>query len=314
MEPCCVPIPHHDRRAGLKFKNRQLRLNVTTSQGNKPSGSFWVSSCLARLPCSSVPCLLGMEGEAWKAPGKNHDLTEPGPSKRISQRVHHLHSRPLSPTPRQQPLSQPSPLASIMASPRFSFLAASLAVLLLATASCAFARLHAAPVVKPAPCKKSGLKYAKSVALTTNLFFHWNITAAKDGIIAAIEAKKGSGAEKGWISIGWTATRGKMCNSDVVVGNLAAAAPNNVLAYSMTSRDLSGIQTTNAVTLSATSVVATAAPATGGKIVKFTRTGGGGLAPVTYTGSNNMIWAFSKTQDFSKVHTKRGSIVINLAC
>ncbi|CAI5530647.1 unnamed protein product, partial [Closterium sp. Naga37s-1] len=191
-----------------------------------------------------------------------------------------------------------------MASSRFSFLAASLVVLLLATASCAFARQHAAaPVVKPLVCKKSTLStYTKSVVLTTGLTLHWSLTAAKDGINVAIVANKGSGGEKGWVSVGWTATRGKMCNSEVVVGNLPA--PNTVQAYAMTNKvyPSAGIQTTNAVTLSATSVLATT-PA-GGKIVKFTRTGGGGQAPVNYTGINNLIWAFSKTQAFG-VHSKR---------
>ncbi|CAI5504182.1 unnamed protein product, partial [Closterium sp. Naga37s-1] len=134
------------------------------------------------------------------------------------------------------------------------------------------------------------------------LTLHWSITAAKDGINAAIVAGKGSGAEKGWISVGWTATRGKMCNSEAVVGNLPA--PNTVQAYAMTSKTYpsAGIQTTAAVTLSATSVVATT-PA-GGKIVKFTRTGGGGSAPVNYTGINNLIWAYSSSQTFG-YHTKR---------
>ncbi|CAI7794478.1 unnamed protein product [Closterium sp. NIES-54] len=199
-----------------------------------------------------------------------------------------------------------------MASSRFSFVAASLAVLLFASASCAFARKHAAaPVVKPLVCKKSTLAtYTKSVTLGV-LTLHWSLTAAKDGINAAIVAGKGSGAEKGWVSVGWTATRGKMCNSEVVVGNLPAS--NTVQAYAMTSKAYpsAGIQTTAAVTLSATSVVATT-PA-GGKIIKFTRTGAGSLAPVNYTGINNLIWAYSSSQTFG-YHSKRGSAVVNFGC
>ncbi|CAI5468288.1 unnamed protein product [Closterium sp. Yama58-4] len=201
-----------------------------------------------------------------------------------------------------------------MASSRFAFLAASLAVLILATSSCAFARIHAAPVVKPLVCKASSLKslgYTKSVQLTSGVTLHWSLTAAKDGINAAILANKGSGGEKGWISVGWTATRGKMCNSEVVVGNLPA--PNAVQAYKMTNKVFpsAGIQTTTDVALSATSVTGTT-PA-GGKIVKFTRTGAGNLAPVNYTGINNLIWAFAKTQAFG-YHSKRGSAVVNFGC
>ncbi|CAI5468289.1 unnamed protein product [Closterium sp. Yama58-4] len=206
-----------------------------------------------------------------------------------------------------------------MASSRFSFLAASLAVLLLATASCAFAARRVAPP-KAAACAKSTLSpYSKSVKLTPDGLFllHWNLTKTNDGIIAAIEAKKGSGAEAGWMSIGWTKTATKMVPSDVVVGNLAAAAPNNVVAYTMTSKVYpTGMQTTTAaaVALSATSVETTAA---GGTIVKFTRKGKGIKAPIANykAGVKNMIWAFSDTQDFTTgYHMQRGSIAVNFGC
>ncbi|CAI7809597.1 unnamed protein product [Closterium sp. NIES-53] len=169
-----------------------------------------------------------------------------------------------------------------MASSRFSFLAVSLAVLLLATASCAFAARRVAPP-KAAACAKSSLSpYSKSVKLTPDGLFllHWNLTKTNDGITVAIEAKKGSGVEAGWMSVGWIKTAGKLVPSDVVVGNLAAATPNNVLAYTMTSKVYpTGMQTTIAagVALSVTSVETTAV---GGMIVKFTRKGKGIKAPI----------------------------------
>ncbi|CAI7902000.1 unnamed protein product [Closterium sp. NIES-53] len=186
-------------------------------------------------------------------------------------------------------------------------------------AGSAFARHYAgtATVTKPAAvaaCTKSNLApYTKSVQLTADGLFllHWNITKKNDGIIAAIEAKQGSGAETGWMSIGWTKKAGLMAPADAVVGNLAAAAPNNVLAYAMTAKTVSKVKKTTAVKLSARSVV-TAADGVG-KIVKFTRMGKGGLGPVNYLGNNNMIWAYSSTQAFTS-HSNRGSIVINLAC
>ncbi|CAI7794495.1 unnamed protein product [Closterium sp. NIES-54] len=205
-----------------------------------------------------------------------------------------------------------------MASSRFSCLAASLAVLLLATANCAFAARRVAPV-KAAACTKSSLSpYSKSVKLTPDglVLLHWNLTKTNDGIIAAIEAKKGSGAEAGWMSIGWTKTATKMVPSDVVVGNLATAAPNNVVAYTMTSKVYpTGMQTTTAagVALSATSVETSAA----GTLVKFTRKGKGIKAPIANykAGVKNMIWAFSDTQDFTTAyHTQRGSIAVNFGC
>ncbi|CAI5493035.1 unnamed protein product, partial [Closterium sp. Naga37s-1] len=135
------------------------------------------------------------------------------------------------------------------------------------------------------------------------VLLHWNLTKTNDGIIAAIEAKKGSGAEAGWMSIGWTKTATKMVPSDVVVGNLATAAPNNVVAYTMTSKVYpTGMQTTTAasVALSATSVETSAA----GTLVKFTRKGKGIKAPIANykAGVKNMIWAFSDTQDFTTAY------------
>ncbi|CAI5473802.1 unnamed protein product [Closterium sp. Yama58-4] len=200
---------------------------------------------------------------------------------------------------------------------RLSHLATSLAVLFLAMASSAFARHYSgAAAVKPtvAACTAStlGAPYAKSVKLTADGLFllHWNVTKKKDGIIAAIEAKAGSGGETGWISIGWTKKAGLMAPADAVVGNLAAAAPNNVLAYAMTGKTVAKVKKTTAVKLSAKSVVTAA---DGGKIVKFTRMGKGGLGPVNYLGNNNMIWAYSDAQAFTS-HSNRGGIVVNLAC
>ncbi|CAI5957646.1 unnamed protein product [Closterium sp. NIES-64] len=192
---------------------------------------------------------------------------------------------------------------------RLSFLATSLAVLFLAMASSAFgARHYGAATVKPtavAACTASalGAPYAKSVKLTTDGLFllHWNITAKKDGIIAAIEAKSGSGAETGWFSVGWTKKSGLMAPADAVVGNLAGAAPNNVLAYAMTGKTVAKVKKTTAVKLSAKSVVTAS---DGGKIVKFTRMGKGGLGPVNYVGNNNIIWAYSDAQAFTS-HANR---------
>ncbi|CAI7840777.1 unnamed protein product [Closterium sp. NIES-53] len=165
-----------------------------------------------------------------------------------------------------------------MASRRnLSLLSASLAaVLLLAAASCAFARHKPASTVVPRlKCVKQLLKdYAKSVVIVKGLYLHWNITDAKDGIVAALEAKKGSGAEKGWLSVGWSGGKpgGRMMfPSDVIVGNHAvppvvgspAVKPTDVLAYSMMKDSLATIKRTSAVILSDTSVVSVS----GGRII-----------------------------------------------
>ncbi|CAI6000264.1 unnamed protein product [Closterium sp. NIES-64] len=157
--------------------------------------------------------------------------------------------------------------------------------------------------------------------VTSILFLHWNITDAKDGIIAALEAKKGSGGEKGWLSVGWSGgkpRRRMMFPSDVVVGNhvvvgSTAVKPTDVLAYSMTKDSLSGIKRTTAVILADTSVVSVGS----GRIIKFTRKGAGGVASqaVSYESgvTTTMIWAFSTTPAF-KTHTKKGAFSVNLGC
>ncbi|CAI5497480.1 unnamed protein product [Closterium sp. Naga37s-1] len=210
-----------------------------------------------------------------------------------------------------------------MASSRFPLLAASFAVLLLAATSCTFAARHrpdaastaAVKPPKPLACAKSTLKdYAKSVKLAKSLFFHWNITDAKDGIIAALEDKT---AGSGWISVGWTGSVGKMFPSDVVVGNHVSrftGNTNDVLAYSWTGKtDWTYSKAAGGFTLSDVSILR----GVGGTIVKFTRTGKGGSVSqaVSYDAGviNNMIWASSKARPFGK-HTKRGSFAVNFGC
>ncbi|GJP53545.1 hypothetical protein CLOM_g12702 [Closterium sp. NIES-68] len=202
-----------------------------------------------------------------------------------------------------------------MASSRFSLLAASLAILLLATATSAFARHYAVAVTAPPPtCDASTLNgFAKQVKLTNDGLFllHWNVTKDKKGIVAAIQAKTGSGGETGWVSVGWTKKKDLMMPADVVVGNLANAAPNNVLAYNLKSKTaLSQNKKTGALTLSAKSVASNA----DGLIVKFTvKTGKKGVAPPKYTGYNNMIWAYNDAKTFN-AHSNRGSISVHLGC
>ncbi|CAI5493031.1 unnamed protein product [Closterium sp. Naga37s-1] len=130
-------------------------------------------------------------------------------------------------------------------------------------------RRRRSPQASPS-CMKLDLKsYTKAVKLRDGgkFLLHWNITKANDRFIAAIEAKKGSGAEASWMSIGWTKTAGKAFPSDVVVGNhvFGAAIAKDVVAYSMMGNALKVIKQTKAVMLTKPS---TGTTADGGTIVK----------------------------------------------
>ncbi|CAI7754155.1 unnamed protein product, partial [Closterium sp. NIES-54] len=61
---------------------------------------------------------------------------------------------------------------------------------------------------------------------------HWSL-ATPTRLDIALEAKPGSGAENGWISVGWSAD-GKMAPADAVIGNLPGVA---VGAYDISGYD-----------------------------------------------------------------------------
>ncbi|CAI5492001.1 unnamed protein product, partial [Closterium sp. Naga37s-1] len=125
-----------------------------------------------------------------------------------------------------------------------------------------------------ASCKASSLKgYEHSVTIKKGFLLHWtlvngtsittnrtssssssssntpsgssdiNNSASKGGrakLRLALEAQQGSGAESGWISIGWS-TDGRMVPADAVIGNLPG---RKVAEYSMTGYRISDVTAT----------------------------------------------------------------------
>ncbi|CAI5473803.1 unnamed protein product [Closterium sp. Yama58-4] len=166
------------------------------------------------------------------------------------------------------------------------------------------------PPPVPATCMKSKLTgYSRAVALSTDglFLFHWTVT--KTGMNGALEAKKGSGGEKGWLSIGWTQRANKMNPGDAIVGNVNLPRGRKVAAYVMNGKSMSKINETKTIKLTGASILKTSART----IFKFTRVGGGGLVPPNYKGLNNMTWGFANTQSYV-IHTGRGSLLLDLAC
>ncbi|CAI7925001.1 unnamed protein product, partial [Closterium sp. NIES-53] len=161
------------------------------------------------------------------------------------------------------------------------------------------------------------------------LSLHWAV-ASPTLVRFALEARPGSGAEKGWVAVGWS-EKGKMFPSDAIIGNTAGGA---ISAYTITGRTLATISATSAFAIGAPSIVtltpsANGAPAGGGigvaeapvangsTILRFARTTIDGLAPVTLTGGNRIIWAFSadETQTLAgHGPLNRGSALVYFNC
>ncbi|CAI5979114.1 unnamed protein product [Closterium sp. NIES-65] len=154
--------------------------------------------------------------------------------------------------------------------------------------------------------------YEHSKDLTGKGFLlHWTLTPAGQ-LDMALEAKPASGANKGWISLGWSAA-GKMYPADTVIGNLP---DGSVGAYDMSGYDASAVLPSTKFKISKASTVA----ANGGStIIKFSRSkGDGGISPLVLTGpaTNTIIWSYSaddsKALDYHG--TFRGSAKISFNC
>eukprot|EP00475_Leptophrys_vorax_P006323 TRINITY_DN13899_c0_g1_i1.p1 TRINITY_DN13899_c0_g1~~TRINITY_DN13899_c0_g1_i1.p1 ORF type:complete len:226 (-),score=8.46 TRINITY_DN13899_c0_g1_i1:280-957(-) len=156
-----------------------------------------------------------------------------------------------------------------------------------------------------AACAKSNpastLKgFKKSVDLNgKGLVFHWNVTGTT--VYAAIEAKKGSGAEKGYGAVGWSPS-GKM------LGDAVLASSSKVTAYKMTAGWAIAAQSLNIGTPKVSS-------SNGGFVATFTRKTTDGSPKVNPTGDNTLVYAWSSASTFGNHGTtKRGFKVVNFAC
>ncbi|GJP29828.1 hypothetical protein CLOM_g19924 [Closterium sp. NIES-68] len=173
-----------------------------------------------------------------------------------------------------------------------------------------------------AACQSSSLSgYEHSVTVTSGLLLHWTLVSAattttststggRAQVQLALEAQQGSGAESGWISIGWS-TDGRMAPADAVIGNLPG---NAVAAYAMTGYQMSDVAVTTNFSVAEAS---TETASNGATVVKFTRTeGDGGIVPVDFTGVNTLVWAFSGsgTQALDYHNHNDGVLKVDFTC
>ncbi|GJP42210.1 hypothetical protein CLOM_g1802 [Closterium sp. NIES-68] len=138
-------------------------------------------------------------------------------------------------------------------------------------------------------CKASTLAgYTGYVDLNgKGLLLHWKVTS-DTSVALAVEAKAGSGAEKGWFSVGWSGS-GSMVPADAVIGNVKGLLP--VASYAISGYSASKIAVTSRFAIGQPELLTS----TSGVTMKFGRSkaDGEGIAAINYKGKNKIIWAYS---------------------
>ncbi|GJP29616.1 hypothetical protein CLOM_g13883 [Closterium sp. NIES-68] len=157
-------------------------------------------------------------------------------------------------------------------------------------------------VTQKKSCVKSSLGYKAATELGKGLLFHWTISGST--LNGAIEAKSTSGADKGYLSVGFPSKDGLMSPSDAVVG----IKGGSVTTYKLTSYTA---YTSSKLTVSSSSISTIA----GSLVLKFSRPAKGGVKSLNLAGKNSIIWAFSKKTKFgTHLPTDRGSKSVDLSC
>ncbi|GJP73311.1 hypothetical protein CLOP_g4043 [Closterium sp. NIES-67] len=146
------------------------------------------------------------------------------------------------------------------------------------------------PVVPPSQRSKlcpwsSYPGFTYMVQLKPLLFVHWRQVSPKV-IEVAMEAKPGSGANNGWLSLAWT-NNGKMAPADAVIGNRMGGTLGSYLITGYT------MQSLKPATFSLGNYATVFKRNTGSTVMMFRRGAGGGTVPVRPTGLNKLIWAHS---------------------
>ncbi|CAI5983196.1 unnamed protein product [Closterium sp. NIES-64] len=124
-------------------------------------------------------------------------------------------------------------------------------------------------------------------------------------------AKTGSGAEKGWFSVGWSGSS-SMVPSDAVIGNVKGLLP--VASYAVSGYSASKISVTSRFAIGQPELLTSSS----GVVMKFGRSkaDGEGIATVVYKGKNKIIWAYSgsgsRTIDDHK--DNYGSTTVDFSC
>ncbi|CAI5509595.1 unnamed protein product, partial [Closterium sp. Naga37s-1] len=141
-------------------------------------------------------------------------------------------------------------------------------------------------------CKKSTLQgYQYQTSLQgSSLLLHWKEAAGK-AVDMAVEAKSGSPAKDGWMSLGWSNPSGRMVPSDAVIGNLYGGEiyAYKVPGYSVGSLSRDGFDIGSGASTKTE----------GGSIVmRFTRTENTGWSnKFKLSGKNSLIWAYSSSSN-----------------
>ncbi|CAI5471956.1 unnamed protein product [Closterium sp. Yama58-4] len=139
------------------------------------------------------------------------------------------------------------------------------------------------------------------------ILLHWKVLPGPV-FKMALEAKRLSGAENSWISVGWS-NNGAMAPADAVVGNMPGIKAYRLDGYKMAElvNDTFSLGPNPSVTTSAT----------GSTVVKFSRTNGdGGSVPINLSGETYVIWAFSRgmLETFGYHEYNRGLATVDFVC
>ncbi|CAI7780942.1 unnamed protein product [Closterium sp. NIES-54] len=167
-------------------------------------------------------------------------------------------------------------------------------------------------VAQNSSCDPSDLDgYTSSYQITKfGHVLHWAVVSPTV-VKIAFEAKHGSGAAAGWISVGFSKD-GKMKKADAIIGNLP---DEPIAAYSMKGYDADSIKVNKDLWIGDDASLLS--KTNGSLIMKFSRNTTEGVAPISTTGNVTVIWAFSadNTQPLAFHGDKRrGSFEVDFSC
>ncbi|CAI7782041.1 unnamed protein product [Closterium sp. NIES-54] len=136
---------------------------------------------------------------------------------------------------------------------------------------------------------------------------HW-AAPANGQLDMAMEAKSGSGAAKGWMSVAWSANGG-MAESTAVIGNMDGG---NVAGYHITGYSMSTVKE-NGMDIGGDAGTTNEG---GSTVVKFLRReSDGGEVKINLSGKNKLVWAYSTGSKSLGYHGGNfGSLTVDFSC
>lgn len=151
--------------------------------------------------------------------------------------------------------------------------------------------------------------YAFATELGRSLILHWKPQVGRV-MEFALQARALTGAEKGWVAVGWSQT-GDMVPADAVVGNVDGYS-GPVMPFYLTGNNAAGVNPTT-FSIGETSFETVEL---GSTVVKFSRRVDDGSVRVNPSGTNKLIWAHSASRSKAMEYhsTQRGSAFVDFAC